>query len=68
MGVFCRLRRSVALFICPEMSVTKPTGAEMTHVPSVYYLRPRTGSLQESFDPSKESHLFSSLKTRHQLL
>lgn len=34
----------------------------MTELPVLYYLKPRTGALQESFDPKNENNIFSLVK------
>lgn len=35
---------------------------EQAEIPIIYYLRPRTGALQESFDPANENNVFSLIK------
>jgi energy-coupling factor transporter ATP-binding protein EcfA2 len=39
-----------------------PTSMELAKLPSFYYLRPRTGALQELFNPTAENHIFSLIK------
>ena len=39
-----------------------PTETEKARIPAGYYLRPRTGALQESFDPSKENNIFTLIR------
>ncbi len=39
-----------------------PTESELARIPAVYYLKPRTGALQESFNPSKENNIYSLIR------
>lgn len=39
-----------------------PNEDEFNRLPAFYYLKPRTGSLQEAFDPKKENNIFSLVK------
>ena len=39
-----------------------PYPAEKQDIPTFYYLRPRTGALQEAFDPNTENNIFTLIK------
>lgn len=40
----------------------KPSEDELRLLPAIYYLRPRTGALQEAFSPKKENNIYTLIK------